>query len=324
MGIQNIRFAKNALNRLSRAIHPTISDVCVAENKGLSAFLNGKMIELPNGYARIPGVRHVITASRFPKELQQMSELSGRYSESAIAQCRMIETSIPERLKPVFEDLYLCDQGHLSNTGLIKSLSKGASDIRYAYDMVIDKPIAKIRSGVYFGWKGLKDKLGGLFRKRNAGKDIDIEHFKNLLESNFIKVPENLSKSEFKEYLVNTLRKCNYNEKEIQAILDKKPLTFYRFVGETELRAMKNGANISSTAKYNINNNWTDITTNPDYKAFPEAGVNNYRITFKPKSNWNPFVKNSDVQMNDITSAKYRLLGGYSKADVLCTERVRR
>ena len=111
---------------------------------------------------------------------------------------------------------------------------------------------------------------------------------------------ENLTPEELKEFVMTELRKC-YSEAEIQSILDRKSPVFYRFVDETELRALKNGHAISSSAEYNLDYSRTDITSDPNYN------FNKYRITFKKDNpDWNPYAEDGSlVSLHDPRSKKW-------------------
>lgn len=291
-----------------KVFRPSQNELCSA-NKGLSAFLYGKDL----GSAQRLGLIHIITASRFQKEINLAAELAGNCSEAAIKKSIGIKDSIPKAYENAFYEVkYLED---FVNSEPINMLASFASKVRKGYDMAIDKPIAKIRSGFYFGYHKLKDSITGVFKKHRT--DIDLDFAKKVLHPK-LRIPENLTPEELKEFVMTELRKC-YSEAEIQSILDRKSPIFYRFVDETELRALKNGHAISSSAEYNLDYCRTDITSDPNYN------FNKYRITFKKDNpNWNPYAEGGSlVSLHDPRSKKWWLFGAYDKADILCTERVR-
>ena len=305
----------NICTRLGNAVslfQPSKNQIC-SSNKGMRALLYGK----DYGGAYRLGLIHLLTAARFRSEILQARKLSGNCGDYAIAQTGGILKSIPKNFTSAFYEIKYLDDFMLSP--IVERLAESASKIRKCYDRLIDKPIARVRSGLYFGWQGVKDNVTGLFRKSRTN-DVDLDFVKQIFPS-YIKIPEGASKEELKEFVVTTLKKCNYSDKEIKAVLERRNPIFYRFVDETELRAVQNGHRISSSADYNMDFNKTDITTDSNYRGV----VNKYRITFKINPEWNPFKEggSSVIKSNDMTQKTWKLFGGYSKKDILCTERVR-
>ncbi len=301
--------------RLENAVslfQPSKNHIC-SSNKGIRALLYGK----DYGGAYKLGLMHILTAARFRSELLAQRSLRGRYGDSVAEMSGTIRNSIPNKYRKAFLDISYLD--YFIDSPETENLAKIASSIRKKYDFFIDKPIAKVRSGIYFGWHNIKDSVTGLFRNTKAN-DVDLDFVKQIFPS-YIKIPEGATKEELKKFVITTLKKCNYSDKEIEAVLERKSPIFYRFVNETELRAVKNGRKITSAAEYNIDAIKTDITSNPNYSEV----LNKYRITFKINPNWNPFKKdeNSLVSHNEINLKTWKLSGGYGKKDILCTERVR-
>lgn len=301
-----------SLGNVVSLFKPSENQIC-RSNKGMRALLYGK----DYGGAYRLGLIHFITAARFRSEILQARRLSGNCSDYAIAQSGGILNSIPKNYTSAFYDVKYLDD--FMNSPIVESLAKSASKMRKSYDRLIDKPIAKIRSGLYFGWQGVKDSVTGLFSKSKTN-EIDLDFVKQVFPS-YIKIPEGATKEELKEFLITTLKKCDYTDKEIKAVLERKNPVFYRFVDETELRAVQNGHKITSSADYNMEFYKTDVTTDPNYRGV----ANKYRITFKINPEWNPFKEggSSVIESNDMTQKTWKLFGGYSKKDILCTERVR-
>lgn len=199
-------------------------------------------------------INKFITLTRFRNELKFCSNPGFVKNPSYRNAIPAIKKSIPDKFQKTFDEI-------LSNSMILDSkpvviMSKLASIARGIYDFTIDKPIAKIRSALYFTKESIK----------NIGKE-------------------------------------------------KQP-TFYRFIGEAELRSLKKGEQIKSSANYNQSQNVTDITTSR------YLNWNKYRVTFKKNSAWNPSNSNSKVKDHLSDYGFWWLVGPYSKKDVLCTERV--
>ena len=293
-------------------LQPSKNRIC-SSNSGVRALLYGK----DYGGAYRLGLMHILTVARFRSELLAQRSLRGRYGDGVAEMSGTIRDSIPNKYRNAFLDISYLD--NFIDSPVAEKLAETASSIRKKYDFYIDKPIAKVRSGLYFGWHGIKDSVTGLFRKTKTN-DVDLDFVKQIFPS-YIKIPEDASKEELKEFVITTLKKCNYSDKEIKAVLERKSPIFYRFVDETELRAVKNGRKVTSAAAYNIDGIKTDITNDPNYSGV----LNKYRITFKINPEWNPFRKGkkSAVSHNEINLKTWKLFGGYEKKDILCTERVR-
>lgn len=298
--------------RIVSAITPNIlkgtkNELCES-NTGLRALIYGKR----KGNAYRPGLIHLITAGRFRKELIYDINLIGDFSESAAVQRSGISKSIPRGFKNAFTETKYMEE--LIESPICERLADAFSRLRKGYDMLIDKPIARVRSGIYFVKEGIKDFFKFAFKK---DKKIDMDFVKMCLGHN-IKIPEGLSESQLKEFLVSELRKT-YSKKEVTGILKGKAPTFYRFVDETELRAVQNGFSMRSSAAYHVDNFRTDITSDPKYN------FNKYRITFKRNNkNWNPYELGSFVKIHENSTRKWWLFGdGYDRNDILCTERIK-
>jgi len=285
-------------------------------NRGLRAILYGQQTD---GYVQA-GLIHVVTAIRFRTELKKylnngMSTFWSGWDEwatsSAVADMCRINDSIPRNFKDAFLELQSFPR--FADLPQIRMLSGIADKIREFYDRFLVNPQAKVKSKTYFGFQKFKGLLG--FDKIHS-PEIDSAFCKKLFPD--IELPQNPSTEKIKTTLINRLISSNYSAKEIEDILAGKAPKFYRFVSETELRALRNGYNVHSSVPYRTSLPRTALTTNPCDNS------NRYRITFQTHSKWNPFAKgvDSDVLPRDMASREYSLRRPYSQEDILCVERV--
>ena len=301
------------IKRTVSLVRPSQNNISPS-NKGVRAFLYGK----DNGDSLRFGLIHLVTASRFRNEISmfQNSLRTFNGSESAATKITSIQSAVPEKYRNAFYELL--DFEDCINIPIVERFANVAETMRKKYDFSIANPMAKIKRNLYFGLSSVKSQAISLFRKSKTS-DVDFDFAKQILPS-YVKIPEGLSKEQLKEFIVDLLKKCNYSDKEIKSVFERKCPVFYRFVDQTELRAVKNGSKMTSAASYNVDFGQTDITTDPNYRGV----IHEYRITFKPKDDWNPFSENGRqlVEHNDITKKTWSLLGGYDRNDILCVERV--